>query len=77
MKRLYSKTPDDPNLHLKRYMNDQGITAQQLSKDTGLNYNRLSRAFRGERYLDAKEIKIIANYLHINDIPKYFMGGSI
>lgn len=77
MKRLVSKTPDDMNLHLKRLLNERGITAKRLSQDTGLAYQRLSRAWRGERYLDAKEIKTIANYLHINDITKYFMGGAL
>ena len=77
MRKLYSRDPTDPHLYLKRLLNEQKITAQGLSDQTGISYSRLVRILRNEQEFSASEIGTIAHRLGITDINKYFLGGRI
>lgn len=75
MRRITLKSADDPHLLLKQLLLRERITADTLSKRTGISYDKLVRTLRNEREFTASEIGAIAHNLGITDIDKYFLRG--
>lgn len=52
---------------LKEILNERGITAYKLAKETGLNIGSLYNAINGKTYFYPKMKSVIASYLGLSE----------